>query len=73
MISLNNFTSNNDEMNKCIELAKAASQTTASILISGESGIGKKFLAELIHQASDRNNVNSILFHVQQLLLKLLK
>ena len=57
---LNEFISNNDEMNKCIELAKAASQTTASILITGESGVGKKLLSQAIHLASNRANNNLI-------------
>ncbi len=57
---LDEFISNNDEMNKCIELAKAASQTTASILITGESGVGKKLLSQAIHLASNRKENNLI-------------
>ncbi len=59
-ILLDEFISNNDEMNKCIELAKAASKTTASILISGESGVGKKLLSQAIHLASERSQNNLI-------------
>ena len=57
---LSEFISNNDEMNKCIDLARAASLTTASILITGESGVGKKLLSQAIHLASSRSNNNLI-------------
>ena len=59
-LQLDEFISNNDEMNKCIELARAASHTTASILITGESGVGKKLLSQAIHLASNRSNNNLI-------------
>ncbi len=46
--------SRNEEMQRCVDLAIAASQTTASVLIMGESGVGKNMLAQAIHSASAR-------------------
>jgi len=37
-----------------IELAKAAAESEATVLVRGESGTGKELLAELIHAASPR-------------------
>lgn len=61
-LTLNEFKSNNDEMSKCIDLARAASKTTASILITGESGVGKKLLSHAIHLASNRIDENLVTF-----------
>ena len=38
-----------------VELARNAAESEATILIRGESGTGKELIAELIHQASPRN------------------
>ncbi len=53
-ISFKEMTSKNEDMQRCLELAKAASATTASVLIQGESGTGKDMLAQAIHAASNR-------------------
>ena len=53
-LTLEQFSSRNEEMQKCLELARAASQTTASVLILGERGTGKGQLAETIHNSSNR-------------------
>lgn len=53
-VSFEEISSKNEEMHNCIELAKAASATTASVLIQGESGTGKDMLAQAIHAASNR-------------------
>ncbi len=39
-----------------VELAKAAAESEATILIRGESGTGKEMVAELIHRTSPRAN-----------------
>jgi len=39
---------------KMIELAKAAAESEATVLIRGESGTGKELIAELIHASSPR-------------------
>lgn len=53
-VSFDDISSKNEEMQRCIDLAKAASATTASVLILGESGTGKDMLAHALHRASDR-------------------
>ena len=52
--SFGDMASKNEEMQRCIELARAASATTASVMIQGESGTGKDMFAQAIHAASDR-------------------
>ncbi len=54
MIAFEHLQSRNEEMQRCVELAQAASQTTASVLILGESGTGKNLLAQALHNCSDR-------------------
>ena len=51
----------NDEMQRCIELARTAAATTASVLIVGESGTGKDLLAYALHNASARREKPCIL------------
>lgn len=53
-ISFADISSKNEDMQRCIELARAASATTASVLIQGESGTGKDMFAQAIHVASAR-------------------
>ncbi len=43
-------------MQRAVEIAKRAGQTTSAVLITGESGVGKGVLARLIHQHSQRAN-----------------
>lgn len=45
-----------EEMFRIIELVKKVSKTDSSILIHGESGVGKGVLAKLIHDLSKRKN-----------------
>ena len=42
-------------MRKALELARAAAQTSSTVLILGESGTGKEVLARAIHAESPRN------------------
>jgi len=41
---------------KILEIANIAAQTKATILIRGESGVGKEVLAKLVHSSSERRN-----------------
>lgn len=43
-------------MSRCIEIAQKYSQYDSSILIEGESGVGKELFAQSIHTASARKN-----------------
>lgn len=44
----------NEKMEKIIELIDKTADLNATILISGETGVGKSFLAEVIHEKSNR-------------------
>ncbi|XZF76971.1 sigma-54 interaction domain-containing protein [Bacillus sp. AL-1R] len=43
-------------LNSSIQLAKKVSKTDATVMITGESGVGKELFAQAIHKASDRAN-----------------
>ncbi|MFP7334450.1 sigma 54-interacting transcriptional regulator [Shouchella clausii] len=43
-----------EPVRRAIHLAAKVAKTTANVLITGESGVGKELFAEGIHQASDR-------------------
>ena len=45
-----------DSMRKVMELAKRVAQTDASVLITGESGVGKELVARALHENSLRCN-----------------
>jgi len=44
------------EMKKTIEMAKKVAKVDSTVLISGESGVGKEILAKIIHSFSKRSN-----------------
>mgnify|MGYP000992169136 CR=1 FL=1 len=46
----------NDRMNELINMAKKISKTDCSVLIEGESGVGKELYAQSIHNESHRRN-----------------
>lgn len=48
------FVTQNPEMRKMLEIARMAAPTDSTILIEGESGVGKSLLAKLIHESSSR-------------------
>lgn len=52
--TFNNLASNNFKMRKLLSEVKNFAQTNINILITGESGTGKGFLARTIHAASPR-------------------
>jgi DNA-binding NtrC family response regulator len=49
-----NLASANDVMRKLEEEMRCASQTDANVMLMGESGVGKRFAANMIHQLSHR-------------------
>ena len=46
----------NEKMKKVIEQAKCAADTDTTVLIQGESGVGKEIIANAIHQTSRRKD-----------------
>jgi transcriptional regulator with PAS, ATPase and Fis domain len=46
----------NSEMNRAIEVACQVAATDLSILVTGESGVGKEFFPKIIHQLSPRKH-----------------
>ena len=53
-LSLDDFSSADAPMVRCLELARAACRTDLPILILGETGTGKTLLAQAIHNSSRR-------------------
>ncbi len=53
--SFESIISSNDKMKKVIEQAKCVANTDTTVLIQGESGVGKEVIANAIHQSSQRN------------------
>ncbi len=47
-------------MRNVMELAETVANTSATVLISGESGVGKELVARAIHQASSRRNASLV-------------
>jgi transcriptional regulator with PAS, ATPase and Fis domain len=46
----------NPEMNRAIEVACQVAATDLSVLVTGESGVGKEFFPKIIHQISPRKH-----------------
>ncbi len=51
---LENLLGNTPEMQKILRLLHKVAPTTSSVLITGESGSGKEFLARIVHRLSKR-------------------
>lgn len=47
---------NSDAINRAIEMALKVASTDLSVLITGESGVGKEFFPQIIHQNSPRKH-----------------
>ena len=47
---------NDLQLNHAIEVAMAVAPTDLSVLVCGESGVGKEVLPKIIHQYSRRRN-----------------
>jgi len=51
---------NSDAMNRALEMALRVASTDLSVLITGESGVGKEFFPQVIHAFSARKHNNYI-------------
>ncbi len=51
-----NVVGNSSLMNDLFEMINRVAQTNATVMIRGESGVGKELIAEAIHKASSRAN-----------------
>ncbi len=47
---------NDDRLNRAVEVAYKVASTDLSVLVTGESGVGKEFFPQIIHQFSDRKH-----------------
>ncbi|MCO4754703.1 MAG: sigma-54-dependent Fis family transcriptional regulator [Bacteriovoracaceae bacterium] len=52
-----------DKMKEIYELAASVASTSSTVLITGESGTGKSFLARMIHQLSNRQGLPFVGVH----------
>ena len=67
------FISNSPSMRKVIDTISRAAPTKASILITGESGVGKELVADAIHNLSPRKDKPFIKVHCAALAASLLE
>lgn len=51
------------QMKKIMEIVEQVSRTKASVLVTGESGVGKELIADAIHELSDRREKPFIKVH----------
>ena len=54
-VDLSNIIFRSEEMQRIIEMALRVAKVDSTILLLGESGVGKGIIAKLIHKHSDRN------------------
>ena len=47
---------NNKDLNRAIEIASKVAVTDMSVLVTGESGVGKEVFSKIIHQSSSRKH-----------------
>lgn len=55
-----NVIGNSDPINHCKALARKAAESDSSVIITGESGVGKELFAHSIHQISKRRKYNFV-------------
>ena len=55
-IDLSNIIFRSGEMQRIIEMALRVAKVDSTVLLLGESGVGKGMIAKLIHKHSERNN-----------------
>lgn len=51
---------NNPQLNRALEIALSVSPTSMSVLVTGESGVGKEVFSKIIHNYSPRKHNNYI-------------
>jgi DNA-binding NtrC family response regulator len=61
------------QMKKVLEIVDQVAQTKASVLITGESGVGKELIADAIHNLSNRKDKSFIKVHCAALSESLLE
>lgn len=54
--STSSFAANSPALEKAVKMAQKAAKTDASILLTGESGVGKEVFAKFIHESSPRKS-----------------
>jgi PAS domain S-box-containing protein/TyrR family helix-turn-helix protein len=60
LYKMDDFVANSPEMQRVVELAVRVSQVDSTVIITGESGVGKEVIAKKIHLLSKRKN-NSLI------------
>lgn len=60
---LNRLITHSEKMLPLIELVEKVAQTDSTVLIEGESGVGKSILAKIIHDTSKRKDKNFVLLN----------
>lgn len=68
-----NIIGKSSEMNKILDVIKQVAPTKASVLITGESGVGKELIADAIHNMSNRKDKAFIKVHCAALTESLLE
>jgi putative PEP-CTERM system response regulator len=68
-----NIIGKSSEMQRIFELVKQVAPTKASVLITGESGVGKELIADALHNASNRKEKPFIRVHCAALSESLLE
>jgi len=54
--AVNTFLHRNSKMDKVFDVASRVAKLGVTVLLEGESGVGKNHIAQMIHQMSDREN-----------------
>src|SRR6267143_759935 len=62
-LRLENLTTSNDAMARCLQLAALAARSQVPVVLLGETGTGKTLLAQAIHNSSARANRPFIAFN----------
>ena len=55
-LEFENIISTSPQMQQCLERAIRAAKVNATVLLTGESGVGKGVVARLVHEQSERKN-----------------
>ena len=53
---------NNPALNRAIDIALQVAPTDLSVLITGESGVGKETFPQIIHQNSPRKHESTLVY-----------